>query len=750
MATWFTLGREIRSMADWLEQAETAGPGKSLPAPNPDQLGADAGRLARLILRAASTAEQRQRDLEKDIERQQSQLRALQLECDRGKAELAAVHRSNAVIEFDLKGYILSANDNFCQAMGYTLDEIVGKHHSLFVDPVHASSPEYREFWQRLGAGQFDSGRYRRLAKGGREVWIQATYNPIFDADGRPSKVIKFASDVTEQTLRNVDYEGQLAAVSKSQAVIEFDLQGNILKANENFCQAMGYRLDEIVGKHHSLFVDPVYARSPEYREFWRRLGSGHFDAGQFKRLGKGGNEIWIQATYHPILNVVGKPFKVVKFASDITAQVVAAQRFEQELQRVVGGASRGDFDGRFALDGKEGVQLMTAESVNRLLDASQQGLRDVQDILAQAIEGNFSSRVDLRGKEGFFASMGQGTNQLLDVTEGGLRDLSLALRELAQGNLRHTLQGDYRGIFLSMSESFNASVLKLRNVINDVSTTTDALASSSSQVTGTAQSLAQGASEQAASVEETSAAVEQMTASVNQNAENARVTDGMATKAAGEAHEGGAAVADTVQAMKSIAGKIGIIDDIAYQTNLLALNAAIEAARAGEHGKGFAVVAAEVRKLAERSQVAAQEIGELASGSVQKAERAGTLLGEIVPAIKRTSDLVQEITAASDEQSTGVSQINAAMNQLTQVTQQNAAGAEELAATAEEMSAQAERLREMMAFFHLDDAEADGPPMTRVRTAATRPVAAPRVAAVSAARSAGGVDESKFIRLSA
>jgi methyl-accepting chemotaxis protein len=223
-----------------------------------------------------------------------------------------------------------------------------------------------------------------------------------------------------------------------------------------------------------------------------------------------------------------------------------------------------------------------------------------------------------------------------------------------------------------------------------------------------------------------------------------------MATKAAGEAHEGGSAVADTVQAMKSIAGKIGIIDDIAYQTNLLALNAAIEAARAGEHGKGFAVVAAEVRKLAERSQVAAQEIGELASGSVQKAERAGTLLGEIVPAIKRTSDLVQEITAASDEQSTGVSQINAAMNQLTQVTQQNAAGAEELAATAEEMSAQAERLREMMAFFHLDDAEADGPPMARVRTAATRPVAAPRVAAVSAARSAGGVDESKFIRLSA
>ncbi|MDC7830015.1 MULTISPECIES: methyl-accepting chemotaxis protein [Pseudomonas] len=274
----------------------------------------------------------------------------------------------------------------------------------------------------------------------------------------------------------------------------------------------------------------------------------------------------------------------------------------------------------------------------------------------------------------------------------------------VARGDLSvvvETREGDTT----SMLAAIRGMTERLGQIIGEVRGNADSLASASEEVSATAQSMSQASTEQAASVEETSASIEQMSASIAQNTENARVTDGMAGKAAREAGEGGEAVRDTLVAMKTIADKIGIVDAIAYQTNLLALNAAIEAARAGEHGKGFAVVAAEVRKLAERSQVAAQEIGEVAKNSVALAERAGTLLSEMVPSINKTSDLVQEITAASEEQSAGVDQINSAMLQLSQLTQQNASASEELAATSEEMSGQAEQLQQLMEFFTLNNA---------------------------------------------
>jgi methyl-accepting chemotaxis protein len=323
------------------------------------------------------------------------------------------------------------------------------------------------------------------------------------------------------------------------------------------------------------------------------------------------------------------------------------------------------------------------------------------------------------------------------------------AATRLAQGDLTQNLKtdaGDEKSVLATMRDMS----AKLTQIITDVQAASNGLSSASEEVSATAQSMSQGASEQAASVEESSASMEQMTASIQQNTENAKVTDGMAGKAAKEAVEGGEAVTETVKAMKQIAEKIGIIDDIAYQTNLLALNAAIEAARAGEHGKGFAVVAAEVRKLAERSQVAAQEIGELAGGSVEMAEKAGKLLDEMVPSIKKTSELVQEIAAASEEQSTGVGQINTAMSQLNQLTQQNASASEELAATAEEMSGQAEQLQQLMGFFRLEAATGTtGMPAPEGKSRSPReriqkPSPAPKnMSTVNPA----GTDESQFTR---
>ena len=291
---------------------------------------------------------------------------------------------------------------------------------------------------------------------------------------------------------------------------------------------------------------------------------------------------------------------------------------------------------------------------------AAQQTAEEINVAVSAATHGDFTGRVSLVGKSAFHAGLCGRFNELIDSVSG---------------------------------------------TIEEVRSASSHLRAASEQVSQTAQSMAQSAASQAASVEETTASLHEIGSSVKQNAQSATATDGIATQAAGEAREGGQAVGQTVDAMKQIAQKIGIVDDIAYQTNLLALNAAIEAARAGEHGKGFAVVAAEVRKLAERSQVAAQEIGTLAGHSVGLAERAGQLLDRMVPSIHKTSELVQEIAAASGEQTNGVQQITGAMNHLNSTTQQTASASEELSATAEQLSAQAQRLQELMDGFRLANA---------------------------------------------
>jgi methyl-accepting chemotaxis protein len=253
--------------------------------------------------------------------------------------QIAAISKSQAVIEFEMDGTVITANQNFLRSLGYTLDEIKGKHHSIFVDEAYSHSSDYKEFWAKLNRGQYVADEFKRLGKGGKEVWIQASYNPVTDETGKPFKVVKYAVDVTAQKLRNADYQGQIAAINKAQAVIEFQMDGTIITANGNFLKTVGYTLDEIKGKHHSLFVDEDHRRSADYKDFWARLNRGEYQSAEYKRIGKGGREVWLQASYNPILDLNGKPFKVVKFATDVTERVKTAKEVEQISQGLASAA---------------------------------------------------------------------------------------------------------------------------------------------------------------------------------------------------------------------------------------------------------------------------------------------------------------------------------------------------------------------------------------------------------------------------
>ncbi|MBD3870271.1 MAG: PAS domain S-box protein [Acidobacteria bacterium] len=233
-----------------------------------------------------------------------------------------ALDKVQAIIEFDLDGKVVKANENFLNIFGYDLDEVAGKHHRIFCDPQYASSDAYAEFWQMLGRGEFHEAEFKRLAKGGRELWLRASYNPVFDKDGKPVRVVKFATDVTESKLKTAEFEGMAQAIDRAQAVIEFDLDGTVITANQNFLRIFGYGLDEIRGKHHKIFCDPGFAESLAYAEFWQKLGRGEYETDEFKRIAKDGTEVWLQASYNPIFDADGKLLKVVKFASDISDEV--------------------------------------------------------------------------------------------------------------------------------------------------------------------------------------------------------------------------------------------------------------------------------------------------------------------------------------------------------------------------------------------------------------------------------------------
>ena len=310
-------------------------------------------------------------------------------------AQAAAINKSQAVIEFKLDGTIVTANQNFLDALGYTLAEIQGKHHGMFVDPAERESAAYREFWARLNRGEFQAAQYKRLGKGGKEIWILASYNPILDEAGKPFKVVKFATDVTEQKLKAADNDGQIDAIKKSQAVIEFNMDGKIRNANQNFLDALGYSLSEIQGRHHSMFVAPAESNAMAYREFWENLNRGKYQAGEYRRIAKGGREIWIQASYNPIFDLNGKPFKVVKYASDITAQAVARKKAENArglIESVAAGSEE------MSASIREISETMTKSKANAVNATARVEAADQQAVKLSAASQAMSGIVELIG----------------------------------------------------------------------------------------------------------------------------------------------------------------------------------------------------------------------------------------------------------------------------------------------------------------------------------------------------------------
>jgi methyl-accepting chemotaxis protein len=403
------------------------------------------------------------------------------------RGKIAAIDRTQAVIEFALDGTILDANANFLAALGYSREDIVGRHHRMFVDPAEAESAAYAAFWARLATGEPDVGLYRRLGAEGREVWIQASYNPVLDGRGRPFKVVKFATDVTGQRLRAADMEGRLAAIDKAQAVISFSLDGIILEANDNFLATMGYSRDEVVGQHHRMFVDRVDRESPEYRAFWQKLGRGEYDSSLYRRMDRHGREVWIQGSYNPILDMSGRPFKVVKYATDVTAQTRATRALHASLteladtvpaiaeQARVTNALANDAS-RSAADGGAMVEAVIAT-----MAAIQGGAQDIAEIVGLidsiAFQTNIlalnaaieAARSGTHGKG--FAVVAQEVRMLSQRSAGSAREI----RALIESTLDRVREGSERsGEAGAAMRDILASVTTLLDRVSDVAKATN------------------------------------------------------------------------------------------------------------------------------------------------------------------------------------------------------------------------------------------------------------------------------------
>jgi len=378
------------------------------------------------------------------------------------EGQIKAINKIQAVIEFDLDGIIMDANENFLKTLGYNKAEIVGQHHRIFVDPKTVNTEQYRKFWKDLATGKPDSSVYKRITKDGRDVWIQASYNPIFDFNGKPFKVVKYATDITERRLKDIDSRGQLAAINRSQAVIEFDTQGNILKANDNFLSTLGYTNADIINQHHKIFVDPTYADSKEYQEFWAKLSRGEYHEGEFKRLTKNGQEIWVQATYNPIFNDEGNPIKVIKYATDITSRKLALNIIEDRLKQVAAGNYTAYITEEFPDDMKN-----ISCSLNSTLDA----LNDITSKIT-AIASEVLNAADLLNETGGnLSSAAVQQSAAIEQSSAAVKEMTSSISDNSNtANSTNSLAKDAAKKAAQGGDSVNKSITAMKEIADRIS----------------------------------------------------------------------------------------------------------------------------------------------------------------------------------------------------------------------------------------------------------------------------------------
>ncbi|WP_238366069.1 methyl-accepting chemotaxis protein [Mesobacterium pallidum] len=549
-----------------------------------------------------------------------SDVTAARLERADLEGRMAAAYRSQAVIEFDLKGHVLWANDIFLNLTGYTLTEIEGEHHKMFCTPDDAASRDYANLWRKLGKGEYDAGEYRRVCKDGSDIYIQASYNPIFDLQGKPMKVIKYASDVTATKERSAEFEAKVKAVDRAQAVIEFDLEGRVLSANENFLRLMKYDLSEVIGKKHAMFCSQEIVDSEAYRRFWESLAAGDYQAGEYARIGKNGKEVWIHATYNPIFDLAGRPVKIVKFASDITAEKTRNVEFESKIDAIDRSQAMVQFD----MDGRV---IAVNENFLAVMGYSRREILDQHHAM-------FCTPDHVKSQEyrDFWRALNRGEHQAGRFHRLGKYERDVWIQATYSPLL--DLHGQPVGVIkyasditsqVELEQEIQASAAQMHQVVAGLGESISDIGFSTNEARGRAKDTEQNANAGFDALNHTIEAIERM------------------QKSSGE-----------------IAEIVKIIGEIANQTNLLAFNAAIEAARAGEHGVGFSVVADEVRKLAERSSEAAQKINRQIGESEARVNEGTTrsiaareAFERIVDSVAQTGETIDRISDSVETQLT-------------------------------------------------------------------------------------------------